>query len=120
MGFVDWAGITRAQDSTRTEQRVARGEQREDAQIDALETGRWALKIAVVDRQHHRPAAGRVENAREAILHAPVELVGAFQIKSRRKLRLLDLVFFPSSSASGMFHPAVVLLFDKSLRCWSK
>src|SRR5262249_27899577 len=52
----------------------------------------WTLDIAMVDRQHHRPPRRRVERAREPVLHAPVELVRAFQEKSRRGLRYVGLV----------------------------
>ena len=83
------------QDAARTEQGVAGGQQRHDAEIDTFEPGRRALEVSVVDRQHHGPASGRSEDARKAILHAPVELVRTFQVKPRRGLRLLDLVFSP-------------------------
>ena len=35
---------------------------------------------------------GRVEHARQAVLHAPVELVRALEEKARRCLRLVGLV----------------------------
>ena len=50
--------------------------------------GGRALEVAVVDRQHHGAAGLRIEGPRQAVLHAPVELVGALEEKSRRGLRL--------------------------------
>jgi len=46
----------------------------------------------VIDREHDGAAALWAEHAREAVLHAPVELVRAFQEKARRRLRLIGLV----------------------------
>ena len=56
--------------------------------------GGRALEIAVVDRQHHGAPGVRIEGAGEAVLHAPVELVRAFQEKARRLLRHVGGVAF--------------------------
>jgi hypothetical protein len=45
--------------------------------------------VAVIDRQHDRAARGRVEDAREAVLHAPIELVRALQEEAGRALCLI-------------------------------
>ena len=92
IGFWQSAGITRAQDAARAEQRVALRQQRHDREIDALEPRGRPLEIAVVDGEHHRAPRCRIEHAGEAVLHAPVELVRAFQEKARRGLRLVGLV----------------------------
>ena len=94
IGFCEVGRDDRAQDAARAEQRVAVGQQRHDRQIDALEPGGRALEVAVVDRQHHGAARRRVEGAREAVLHAPVELVRALQEEARRRLRLVGVVAF--------------------------
>ena len=77
IGFCDSAGIDRAQDAAGAEQRVAGRQQRHDRQVDALKPGGRALEVAVVDGQHDGAAGLRIEGAREAVLHAPVELVAS-------------------------------------------
>jgi len=54
-----------------------------------IEPGGRPLKVAVVDREHHRATRARIEHARKAVLHAPVELVRALQ---KEPWRLLHLV----------------------------
>src|SRR5580698_6404264 len=48
----------------------------------------------MVDRQHHGAAGGRSEHPRHPVLHAPIELMGAFEEKARRLLRLIERVAF--------------------------
>jgi hypothetical protein len=50
----------------------------------------------------------RIERARQAVLHAPVELVRTFQEKPRRLLRLVGKYRSPSLSASGIRHLVAV------------
>ena len=60
----------RAQDSACAEQRVAGWKKRQDREIDALEPGGGALKVAVVDREQTvRPLAG--ENTRASRFFMP-------------------------------------------------
>src|SRR5262249_23746729 len=78
-----------AQDPARAEQGVAERQQRYDREVDTLEAGCRALEVAVVDREHHGAAACGAEHAREPVLHAPIELVRAFEEETRRGLRLI-------------------------------
>src|SRR5262249_60357018 len=64
-------------------------QQGHDGAIDALEPGRRPLEVAVVDGEHPRAAGRRAEHAREPVLHAPIELVRAFEEETRRGLRLI-------------------------------
>ena len=40
--------------------------------VDALQPGGRSLEVAVVDGQHHGPAAVRAEDPRQPMLHTPV------------------------------------------------
>ena len=64
-----------AEDAAGEHQRVGVRDERQDVEVDPLEAGRRALEVAVVDRQHDRPAALRPEDPGEPVLHPPV--VGA-------------------------------------------
>ena len=67
--------------------RVSVGQKRYDIEIDPLQAGGGALEVSVIDGQHHGAAGRGVEDARQAVLHPPVELMRAFEIKARRLLR---------------------------------
>src|SRR5674476_1255938 len=84
----------RAQNAAGAEQRVALRQQRYDREVDALQARRRPLEVAVVDGEHHRAPRCRIEHAGEPVLHAPVELVRAFQEKSRRGLWAVGLIAF--------------------------
>ena len=92
MGFCDSAGISERRMPRVQHQRVGMGQQRHDGQIDPLQARGRSLEIAVVDGQHHGAPRRRVEDPRQAVLHAPVELVGTFQEKARHRLRPVRLV----------------------------
>ena len=71
----DARGDARAQDAAGAEEGVDRPDERRDVEIDPLEAAGRTLEVAVVDGQHHGPAAGRPEDPGEPVLHPPV--VGA-------------------------------------------
>ena len=50
----------------------AYGHERDDVEVDPLEAGRRPLEVAVVDGQHHGPAALRPEDPGQPVLHPPV------------------------------------------------
>ena len=49
----------------------------------------------MVDRQHHGAAGCRGKDAGKTVLHSPVELVGALEIKARVRLRPIGRIPFP-------------------------
>ncbi len=64
-------------------QRVGVRQQRDDVEVDALEPGRRALEIAVIDRQHDRAPALGPEDPGEPVLHSPVVGAGPLQKEAR-------------------------------------
>src|SRR5262249_48826017 len=75
-------------------ERIAQRQQWYDRQVDALKPRGRPLKVAMVYRQHHRAPGGRIEGARQPVLHAPVKLVQALEEEVGRGLRPLGLVAF--------------------------
>src|SRR5260370_769301 len=55
--------------------------QGQDVHVHALQPSSRPLKVAVVDGQHHRTTGRGTEYAGQAILHAPIERAGAFEIE---------------------------------------
>ena len=64
-----------AQHAAGEHQRVRVRAQGNDVEIDPLQPRRGSLKVPVVESQHHGAPGARIEDAREPILHAPVEVV---------------------------------------------
>ena len=62
----------------------------QDADVHALEPGRRALEVAVVDGQHRRAAAPRPEDTCQAVLHPPV--VGRGSLQEERFAALRDVL----------------------------
>src|SRR5262249_37697343 len=71
----------RAQHAARQHEGARPWEERYDIDVDALETGRRSLKIPVVDREHDGSPARRLEYARQATLHPPIEGGRTLQVK---------------------------------------
>ena len=90
----------------RVQNNVSHGGQRKDAKVDAFEPGGRPLKIAVIDGEHDGASALGIEDPRDAVLHAPIELVAAFEKKARSLLRPVDGVAFPLSVGFGHDAPS--------------
>ena len=60
------------------------GSERHDVEVDPLEARGRALEVAVVDGEHDGAPRARLEDAREAVLHAPV--VGARALQEERPI----------------------------------
>ena len=58
-----------------------RGELREQ-QVQALQAGRGAHEVAVVEGEHDGVAALGVEDVRQVLLHAPVKAVGTLDVEA--------------------------------------
>jgi hypothetical protein len=93
----------RAEHATRAEQRVALVKQRQDRKVDALEARGRPLEVAMINGQHHGAPGLRIEGPRQAVLHAPVELVRAFEEKARGGLWRSGLVAFAFLVGFGHF-----------------
>ena len=76
-----------AQHAAGAHQHVGLFEQRRNREIDTLQPGGRPLKIAMVERQHHRAVALRVEDTRQPRLHPPLQRPAALQRIERILLR---------------------------------
>ena len=63
----------RSQDAACAHERVSERHERQDGDVDTLESGRWALEVSVVDRKHHGASGLRPEDTRKPVAHPPVE-----------------------------------------------
>src|SRR6185436_3970096 len=65
------------------------------------------LEIAVVDRQHHRPAAFGIQDAREAVLHPPVERAGPLDVEGTVLRRDVEMELLGFLAVIGLGHAAI-------------
>lgn len=80
------------------------GELREE-QVKALEAGRGAHEVAVVEGEHDGVAALGVKDVGEVLLHAPVEAVGALDVEALVVgKRLVDVVVVSDLEAIQISH----------------
>ena len=62
--------------------------------IDSLQAGGGALKIAVIDGKHDRFAGLGIEDTRKTVLHPPIQGARALQKKTFRLLRNMGIKLF--------------------------
>ena len=95
-----------AQGAPGAHQHIGIRHQWQDIDIDTLQPGGRPLEIAVIEGQHDGAPAFRIEDTRQAVLHAPIQRPGAFQKKRLARCRnvhmkflaLLDVVFVGHAS----------------------
>ena len=85
-------------------QHIRVGDQGNDRKVHPLQARGGPEEIAVVEGQHDRAAAAGVEDPRQAVLHAPVQAVRAFQEEGPLLLRNADAVFFRLVVARCLSH----------------
>ena len=81
-GVGQLGGHTGADGTTGTHEAIHMGSQLGKQQVQALQSGSAAHKVAVVKGEHHSIPAFGVENVGQMALHSPLQTVGAFQIES--------------------------------------
>ena len=92
-----------ALDPASQHQAIAVGLQRQDRLVDPLEAGGRPHEVAVVEGQHDRAARLGIEDSCQAVLHAPIILVRAFEKKARHLLGSVDEIFFVLRFGLGAF-----------------
>ena len=91
-GLGDGGRDDAAEDAARAHEAVGVLDERVDREVNALESASGAHDEAVVAREHDGAARLRVEDAREAVLHAPSLVLVPLEEERGVRLRLVEAV----------------------------